>query len=180
MYSGERNEWHKAMEEELSEIEKHKVWTLVPRENGMKVINSKWVYSTKKTSNDVIYKRKARPVAVGCNQRYGVDYKDKLWKCADSLGLAGFINNSKQSQQFHHRWKFHSASKSLDLFQSLLLLASSTSPRLTRLRLSLICHRLVTPDPLSRRLLQQEVKCGVPKIGLSIMIMHHHTLLHLY
>ncbi|UYV74788.1 hypothetical protein LAZ67_12000984, partial [Cordylochernes scorpioides] len=88
MDSGERNEWHKAMEEELSEIEKHKVWTLVPRENGMKVINSKWVYSMKKTSNDGIYKRKARLVAVGCNQRYGVDYKDKLRKCADSLGLA--------------------------------------------------------------------------------------------
>ncbi|UYV72181.1 K02A2.6-like [Cordylochernes scorpioides] len=45
MDSGERNEWLKAMEEELSEIEKHKVWTLVPRKNGMKVINSKWVYN---------------------------------------------------------------------------------------------------------------------------------------
>ncbi|UYV84441.1 hypothetical protein LAZ67_X002182 [Cordylochernes scorpioides] len=78
MNSGERNEWHKAMEEELSEIEKHKVWTLVPRENGMKVINSKWVYSTKKTSNYAIYKRKARLVAVGCNQRYGVDYKESF------------------------------------------------------------------------------------------------------
>ncbi|UYV81654.1 hypothetical protein LAZ67_20001822 [Cordylochernes scorpioides] len=76
--SGERNEWHKAMEEELSEIEKHKVWTLVPRENGMKVINSKWVYSTKKSSNDGIYKRKARLVAVRCNQRYGVDYKESF------------------------------------------------------------------------------------------------------
>ncbi|UYV67114.1 hypothetical protein LAZ67_4003926 [Cordylochernes scorpioides] len=78
MDSGERNEWHKAMEEELSEIEKHKVWTLVPRVNGMKVINSKWVYSTKKTPSDGIYKRKARLVAVGCNQRYGVDYKESF------------------------------------------------------------------------------------------------------
>ncbi|UYV70259.1 hypothetical protein LAZ67_7002299, partial [Cordylochernes scorpioides] len=78
MDSGERNEWHKAMEDELSEIEKHKVWTLVPRENGMKVINSKWVYSTKKTPSDGIYKRKARLVAVGCNQRYGVDYKESF------------------------------------------------------------------------------------------------------
>ncbi|UYV71898.1 hypothetical protein LAZ67_9000983 [Cordylochernes scorpioides] len=78
MDSGERNEWHKAMEDELSEIEKHKVWTLVPRENGMKVINSKWVYSTKKTPSDGIYKRKARLVAVGCNQKYGVDYKESF------------------------------------------------------------------------------------------------------
>ncbi|UYV82162.1 hypothetical protein LAZ67_21001178 [Cordylochernes scorpioides] len=78
MDSGERNEWHKAMEDELSEIEKHKVWTLVPRENGMKVINSNWVYSTKKTPSDGIYKRKARLVAVGCNQRYGVDYKESF------------------------------------------------------------------------------------------------------
>ncbi|UYV72048.1 hypothetical protein LAZ67_9001660 [Cordylochernes scorpioides] len=66
------------MEEELSVIEKHKVWTLVPREYSMKVINSKWVYSTKKTSNDGIYKRKARLVAVGCNQRYGMDYKESF------------------------------------------------------------------------------------------------------
>ncbi|UYV75442.1 hypothetical protein LAZ67_13000282, partial [Cordylochernes scorpioides] len=78
MDSRERNEWHKAMEEEISEIEKHKVWTLVPRENSMKVINSKWVYSTKKTSNDAIYKRKDRLIAVGCNQRYGVDYKESF------------------------------------------------------------------------------------------------------
>ncbi|UYV65814.1 hypothetical protein LAZ67_3005530, partial [Cordylochernes scorpioides] len=38
MDSGERNEWHKAMEDELSEIEKHKVWTLVPRENDDLII----------------------------------------------------------------------------------------------------------------------------------------------
>ncbi|UYV76600.1 hypothetical protein LAZ67_14001424 [Cordylochernes scorpioides] len=78
MNSGERNEWHKAMEDELNEIEKHKVWTLVPRKNGMKVINSKWIYSTKKTPSDGIYKRKARLVAVGCNQRNGVDYKESF------------------------------------------------------------------------------------------------------
>ncbi|UYV67933.1 hypothetical protein LAZ67_5002532 [Cordylochernes scorpioides] len=44
----------------------------------MKVINSKWVYSMKKTSNDGIYIGKARLVAVGCNQRYGVDYKESF------------------------------------------------------------------------------------------------------
>ncbi|UYV74090.1 hypothetical protein LAZ67_11002078, partial [Cordylochernes scorpioides] len=38
MDSGERNEWHKAMEEELSEIEKHKVWTLVPKGNGRRPV----------------------------------------------------------------------------------------------------------------------------------------------
>ncbi|UYV79637.1 hypothetical protein LAZ67_18000125 [Cordylochernes scorpioides] len=44
----------------------------------MQVINSKWVYSTKKTPSDGIYKRKARLVAVGCNQRYGLDSKESL------------------------------------------------------------------------------------------------------
>ncbi|UYV81648.1 K02A2.6-like [Cordylochernes scorpioides] len=42
-----RKEWIVAMEKELESINEHEVWTLVPREENMKIIDSKWVYSMK-------------------------------------------------------------------------------------------------------------------------------------
>ncbi|UYV63772.1 K02A2.6-like, partial [Cordylochernes scorpioides] len=45
-----RNEWIVAMNKELEFINEHEVWTLVPREENMKIINSKWVYSMKRKS----------------------------------------------------------------------------------------------------------------------------------
>jgi len=41
---------------------------------GANIISSKWVFKYKKDSNGIIIKRKARLVARGFTQRYGIDY----------------------------------------------------------------------------------------------------------
>ncbi|UYV60655.1 hypothetical protein LAZ67_1001766, partial [Cordylochernes scorpioides] len=71
-------EWLEAMKEELYSIDKHKVWTLVQREKNMKIINCKWIFSIKSTPSEGVYRRKARLVAIGCNQKYGVEYEESF------------------------------------------------------------------------------------------------------
>ncbi|UYV82810.1 hypothetical protein LAZ67_22000950 [Cordylochernes scorpioides] len=71
-------EWLEAMKEELYSIDKHKVWTLVQREKNMKIINCKWIFSIKSTPGEGVYRRKARLVAIGCNQKYGVEYEESF------------------------------------------------------------------------------------------------------
>ncbi|UYV77867.1 hypothetical protein LAZ67_15002623, partial [Cordylochernes scorpioides] len=71
-------EWLEAIKEELYSIDKHKVWTLVQREKNMKIINCKWIFSMKSTPGDGVYRRKARFVAIGCNQKYGVEYEESF------------------------------------------------------------------------------------------------------
>ncbi|UYV61392.1 hypothetical protein LAZ67_1004695 [Cordylochernes scorpioides] len=71
-------EWLEAMKEELYSINKHNVWTLVQREKNMKIINCKWIFSIKSTPGEGVYRRKARLVAIGCNQKYGVEYEESF------------------------------------------------------------------------------------------------------
>ncbi|UYV76806.1 hypothetical protein LAZ67_14002076, partial [Cordylochernes scorpioides] len=71
-------EWLEAMKEELYSINKHKVWTLVQREKNMKIINCKWIFSIKSTPSEGVYRRKARLVVIGCNQKYGVEYEESF------------------------------------------------------------------------------------------------------
>ena len=56
-----RLKWIPAIKRELSSLEKHKVWTILPREKDMAVVPVKWIFAIKK---DGTYK--ARLVAVGC------------------------------------------------------------------------------------------------------------------
>ncbi|KAK7576778.1 hypothetical protein V9T40_013064 [Parthenolecanium corni] len=55
--------WHEPMKKELLSLEKHQVWSLVPRLPGMNVLRSKWVLREKPE------KLKARLVAIGCSQK---------------------------------------------------------------------------------------------------------------
>ena len=44
--------------------------------NGKKVVGSRWIYKTKFNSNGSIERHKARLVAQGFTQTYGIDYKE--------------------------------------------------------------------------------------------------------
>jgi len=70
------SKWKKAMEEELSMIQKNNTWTLVDRPEGRKVIGVKWIYRTKLNADTSINKHKARLVVKGYAQIFGVDYSD--------------------------------------------------------------------------------------------------------
>jgi len=71
-----KEEWDAAMGEEYLSLQEHGTWDIVPRPEGRRVVSSKWVYRVKYDANGNISRYKARLVARGFTQIYGVDYTD--------------------------------------------------------------------------------------------------------
>src|SRR5712691_7030615 len=67
-------QWKAAMDRELSTLQQAGMWETVPRPTGKNVVDCKWVYRTKYTADGSIEKHKARLVARGFTQVYGVDF----------------------------------------------------------------------------------------------------------
>ena len=74
--SQDKSRWKTAMKAEIDSLQKNAVWDLVERPEGRKVVGSKWVYKTKITPEGEIERYKARLVAQGFTQKYGLDYDE--------------------------------------------------------------------------------------------------------
>ncbi|KAK9070694.1 hypothetical protein SSX86_011096 [Deinandra increscens subsp. villosa] len=61
----EDNSWVEAMQEELFQINKQKVWELVDLPDGAEPIGTKWVFRNKKDDRGIVIKNKARLVLQG-------------------------------------------------------------------------------------------------------------------
>ncbi|UYV66781.1 K02A2.6-like, partial [Cordylochernes scorpioides] len=67
------SKWTEAMKREINYLLEHHVWDIEPLPKGTKPIKSKWIFTIKYDS--IIRKRyKARLVAAGYSQKYGIDY----------------------------------------------------------------------------------------------------------
>nr|GFB46715.1 retrovirus-related Pol polyprotein from transposon TNT 1-94 [Tanacetum cinerariifolium] len=69
-------DWVSAMQEELDQFARLKVWRLVPRPEGKSVIKTKWIFNNKKDESSLVIPKKARLVAVGYSQQEGIDYDE--------------------------------------------------------------------------------------------------------
>lgn len=74
--ASKKREWRIAMEQELEAIEKNETWSLTELPPGKKAIDLKWVYKLKKDTEGKVVKHKARIVAKGYVQQYGVDFEE--------------------------------------------------------------------------------------------------------
>ena len=71
----DKDDWLKAINEELKNMEKPKVFnTTNSLPSGANIISYKWVLKYKKDADGNIIKRKARLVARSFTQKYGIDY----------------------------------------------------------------------------------------------------------
>nr|GEX33154.1 retrovirus-related Pol polyprotein from transposon TNT 1-94 [Tanacetum cinerariifolium] len=64
-------DWVSAMQEELDQFARLKVWRLVPRPEGKFVIKTKWIFKNKKDESSLVIQNKAMLVAVGYSQQEG-------------------------------------------------------------------------------------------------------------
>ncbi|CAM8889644.1 unnamed protein product [Rhodiola kirilowii] len=68
--------WIQAMQDELHQFERNKVWRLVPRPDNRKVIGTRWILRNKMNSEGEIVRNKARLVVKGYSQQEGIDYEE--------------------------------------------------------------------------------------------------------
>ena len=70
------DDWIIAMQEELNQYERNKVWHLVERPCDRPIIGTKWVFRNKLDETGVVTRNNARLVAQGYNQEEGIDYDE--------------------------------------------------------------------------------------------------------
>ena len=64
------------METEMRSLLSNKVWELVEPPPNRKIVGSKWVFKRKIDANGIVERYKARLVAQGCTQKFGLDYEE--------------------------------------------------------------------------------------------------------
>ncbi|GJV65216.1 retrovirus-related pol polyprotein from transposon TNT 1-94 [Tanacetum coccineum] len=81
--------WVDAMQEELNQFYRNKVWTLVSLPYGKTACGSKWVFRNKKDELGTVKRNKARLVAQGSIQEEGIDYDETFVPVAriEAIGI---------------------------------------------------------------------------------------------
>ena len=64
------------MQEELNEIERNKVWFLIPRSTNYPIIGTKWVFHNKMDELGNVVRNKVRLGSQGYNQKEGIDFDE--------------------------------------------------------------------------------------------------------
>ena len=68
--------WVEAMHDELLQLQRNDIWTLVPRLEDEHIISRKWIFRNKTDEEGNVIRNKARLVAQGYSQIKGVDYDE--------------------------------------------------------------------------------------------------------
>ena len=76
MMSSNNFEWRAAAEEEMQSMEKNGTWTLIEPPKNAEVIGCKWIFKLKRNDEGFAIKHKARLVAQGFSQKFGLNYDE--------------------------------------------------------------------------------------------------------
>jgi len=89
-------QWEKAIQDEVNSLIKNHTWDLIPRPQNRQIVTNKFAFKHKKDERTIIVKLKARLVARGFSQIYGVNYLDTYAPVVSSHRSESY----SQSQQF--------------------------------------------------------------------------------
>ncbi|GKC51536.1 retrovirus-related pol polyprotein from transposon TNT 1-94 [Tanacetum coccineum] len=70
--------WIIAMQDELHQFDRLKVWELVDKPFGKMIIKLKWLWKNKKDEDQTVIRNKARLVAKGYAQEEGIDFEESF------------------------------------------------------------------------------------------------------
>ncbi|GJR32826.1 retrovirus-related pol polyprotein from transposon TNT 1-94 [Tanacetum coccineum] len=85
-------DWVSAMQDELDQFARLKVWRLVPRPEGKTIIKTKWIFKNKKDESSLVIQNKERLVVVGYCQQEGIDYDETFAPVARIEAYAYFLH----------------------------------------------------------------------------------------
>ena len=94
--------WVNAMNEELQALQDNFTWEIVPCPPDIKPIGCKWVYSVKLNSDGSLNRYKARLVALGNKQEYGIDYDETFAPVAKMTTVRMVLSIAAS-----HGWSLH-------------------------------------------------------------------------
>ena len=99
----ERAKWEGAMGREMQSLKDNEVWELTSLPPGKGAIGCKWVYKVKTNSDGSLEHYKARLVARGFDQRYGLDYDETFCPVVRLESLKTLIAlSTQQGLELHH------------------------------------------------------------------------------
>jgi hypothetical protein len=102
-------QWKIAIDVELRNLEAAGTWEVVERPGGVNVVDSKWVFRLKKDAEGNIVKWKARLVARGFTQIYGVDYFETFAPVARLASVRFILAVAARNDWEVFMFDFHSA-----------------------------------------------------------------------
>jgi len=71
----DKEDWYNAIDEELNNMERLKVFSVIKNiPKNANIVSSKWIFKYKRNAEGNVIKRKARLVARGFTQEYGIDF----------------------------------------------------------------------------------------------------------
>ena len=105
-------DWLEAINEELNNSERNKVWKLVemPKE-CQNVIGTRWIFKNKQDKHGIVVRNKARLVAQGFSQIEGIDYGETNAPMDHLESICILL-----SYAAHHNFKFQQMDVKSDFF----------------------------------------------------------------
>ena len=101
MNSSDKAKWQSAMEMEMESLLGDEVWNLVKLPEDRQTVSSKWVFKVKVSPDGSSERYKARLVAQGYSQKYGLDYDETF----SPVVRTESVRTSQQRTIFYYiRW----------------------------------------------------------------------------
>ena len=98
----EKEQWIKAMQEELDSLKQNEVWKIVPVPKDRKLVGCRWVFRIKTDAQGNLTCYKARLVAKGYSQVKGIDYEE-LFAPVTRYETLRFLLALAVSKKWSHR-----------------------------------------------------------------------------
>lgn len=133
--------WKDAMDEEYESLIKNNTWVLSNLPEGRKLIDCRWIYKIKSNSDGSIERYKARLVARGFTQEYGLDYEETFSPVVkyDSIRilLAIAVSEGMSMKQFDIKTAFLYGELKEEIFMSQPVGYNQDSKKVCKLKKSL-------------------------------------------